>query len=171
MRHRSVAAGVHFMALAIAVAASAFVPHTAWAQLQSQPATPVPATTAVANPLAEAIRNLIRTEQYNSNFGLDWSDNTLVGQWLPYTEGNESSLDDEECFTIAESGDLRIMGGFYGKLSYDLEEVEALYAEHGAVGIIDSMCEEAPLRVRLKDGYAWRYTGIIIYPEDEDTGE
>jgi hypothetical protein len=102
------------------------------------------------------------------NFTTGWTDVELVGRFLPLTEGNESQYD-EESHTIEESGDLVISGGFYGKVSWDLEEVENMYAAHGAHGIIDTMCEESPMRVRLtRNGDVLRIGGVIEYPGDVD---
>jgi hypothetical protein len=55
-----------------------------------------------------------------------------------------------------------------GKLSFDADAVEALYAEHGVMGTIDGECEGEKFRARLVDGEVLRSGGETFYTEDKN---
>ena len=122
-------------------------------------------------PLAARLREEFVKDGGWDDYMKGWTDEQLVGMFLPLSEGNESSLQDEDAYLVKEDGTIVISGGFYGKISWDNDVVEAIYAEYGATGSIDSMCEEAPMRTRFKDGKVSQYGGVIIYPGDPEGEE
>lgn len=128
-------------------------------------------------PLAAAIRSEIERQDggwwYKQTVG--WSDHDVAAWYLYATEGGETDPDKEyfkdDVYTVQEDGSLEILAWTDGKLSYDSETVEGLYAEHMADGVIDALCEGEHFRVRLGGGRISRHGGEIVYPTDEDRSD
>ena len=98
------------------------------------------------------------------------ADAALVGGTLPLAEGFEDGP--EYSYRIAENGDVEIGTGGYGKISWDSEAVEALYAQHGATGYMEAYCEEQHYRVRWDGGpVPTRSRGVVVYPYDQGDPE
>lgn len=68
-----------------------------------------------------------------------------------------------------DNGDILICTSVDGKISFDADEVEALYAQHGATGTIDGECEGEKFRARLiNGGKVYRSAGETFYTDDSD---
>jgi len=123
----------------------------------SIPAANVPA-------LAQALRDWIKSDKYyyRDDHRVTLTDEELVGTLLVDCEGTEEEAE----YTFEPDESLDITGSYYGKLAGDVEDVERIYAQHGATGTIDVEAEGDLYRVRLKDGKATYHVGVITYPSD-----
>jgi hypothetical protein len=65
-----------------------------------------------------------------------------------------------------DNGDISICTSVDGKMSFDADEVETLYAQHGATGTIDGECEGEKFRARLINGKVRRSGGETFYTDD-----
>lgn len=122
----------------------------------------VPAANVAA--LAAAIR-----QEIEPGYRRDWaeqSDAEIVGTLLVMSEGFEEPESDID-WTEDENG-IRIYQSIYGKVSFDNDKIEALYAEHGATGEIEAICEGENYRVRFANGRTYSSAGVTIYPYDLD---
>jgi len=124
---------------------------------------------SVTVPAAQvaALAAALREYEENYFFGSEQpvSDIDIVGGTLPLAEGFEDGL--EYGYTATGEGDVEIGTGGYGKLSYDSEAVEALYARHGAIGYMEAYCEDEHYRVRWDGGpQPIRSRGVVVFPYD-----
>jgi len=89
-----------------------------------------------------------------------------VVAFIVVTEGGSSGSTD---YHVDEDSNTVYVDSYTdGKLSYDAEEVEALFAEHGATGTIDGECEGEKFRARLINGKVLRSGGETFYTDDTD---
>lgn len=124
-------------------------------------------------PLAAAIRERLKDDG-NPWWGgkvASWSDRD-VAAWLLYAaEGGEATPDNDwfrdDVYTVGEDGSLEISAWSDGKLSFDSDTVEGLYADHMASGVVDALCEGENFRVRIEGGRVSRHAGVIVYPTDD----
>ena len=89
-----------------------------------------------------------------------------IVEFIVCTEGGVPS--DVDYDIDDDNGDISINTYVDGKMSFDADEVEALFAEHGATGTIDGECEGEKFRARLINGQVLRSSGETFYSDDKE---
>lgn len=107
----------------------------------------------------------------------DWADPDLTGyigrdpvgaivEFIVCAEGGVPS--DVDYDVDPDTGEILITTWVDGKLGWGVDEVEVLYAKHGATGTIDGVCEGDKFRARFADGKVARSNGETFYADDDE---
>jgi len=89
-----------------------------------------------------------------------------IVEFLVCAEGGMAS--DADYDVDPDNGEIWINTYVDGKLSFDADEVELLFASNGATGTIDGECEGEKFRARLINGQVLRSSGETFYSDDKE---
>jgi hypothetical protein len=121
---------------------------------------------AAVAPITEAILGNENWAEVNLKGFIAREPELAMVEFLVCAEGGMPS--DVDYDVDPDTGEICITTWVDGKLGWDAEQIEALYAKHGATGIIDGVCEGEKFRARFTDGKVLRSEGETFYTEDRN---